>query len=105
MTSPSDAGLQTERTGLAWTRTALGVAGNAVLLALHEVGHAANLVGLVPACLAMVITIGTAVYGWRRISHLRHAPLPRPLAARVAIPLLGWSVAVLAVLSAVVQII
>jgi uncharacterized membrane protein YidH (DUF202 family) len=99
VTSPSDAGLQAERTGLAWSRTSLGVGGNAVLLASRELAHGTWGLALVPAGLALALAIATAVYGRRRSARLRHAPLPFPLAARVAVPLLGWSVVVLAVLS------
>lgn len=105
MTSPSDAGLQAERTGLAWSRTSLGVAGNAALLAIRELQHAALTLALIPATLALVIAVATAIYGRRRTRALRHSPLPVPLAPRLAVPLLGWSVAVLAVLSGVALIV
>ena len=101
MTSPSGAGLQAERTGLAWSRTSLGVAGNAVLLAIREIGHAGSPLAYVPAGLAVLIALATAVYGRRRAAHLRRAPLPAPLAAHHAIPLLGASVVVLAVVSVI----
>ena len=104
-TSPSDAGLQAERTGLSWSRTSLGVAANAALLAIRELGHASLALALVPASLALVIAVATAIYGRRRTARLRHAPLPSPLAPRVAVPLLGWSVAALGVLSALALIV
>lgn len=102
MTSPSDAGLQAERTGLAWSRTSLAVAANAVLLAVREIAHAAPSLALVPAAMALLLSLATAVYGAHRTRVLRHPPLPRPLAARGAVLLLGWSVVVLAVVSGVV---
>ncbi|GLZ54079.1 DUF202 domain-containing protein [Actinomycetospora sp. NBRC 106378] len=105
MTSPSDAGLQAERTGLAWSRTSLGVAGNAALLAIRELQHAQLTLALIPASLALVIAVATAIYGRRRTRALRHSPLPVPLAPSRAVPLLGWSVALLAVLSGVALIV
>ncbi len=99
MSSPSDIGLQAERTGLAWTRTSLGVAANAALLAVREIGHAALSVALVPATLALLIAIATAVYGRRRTARLRRSPLPVALAPRIAVPVLGTAVVALAVLS------
>lgn len=102
MSSPSDAGLQAERTGLAWSRTSLAVAANAVLLAARELTHAQVTLALVPAALALLVSLATAAYGAHRTRVLRHAPLPHPLAARGAILLLGWSVVVLAVVSGVV---
>lgn len=102
--SPSGVGLQVERTGLAWSRTSLGVAANAALLAVRELGHGSPGFTLVPASLAVVVAVATAVYGRRRTARLRRGRLPSPLAARFAIPLLGGSVVVLGVLCGAVAI-
>lgn len=104
MTSPSDAGLQAERTGLAWSRTSLAVAANAVLLAARELAHAQLSLALVPATLALIVSLATAAYGAHRTRVLRHAPLPRPLAARGPVLALGWSVVTLAVVSGIVLV-
>lgn len=92
-------GLQAERTGLAWSRTSLGVAANAVLLAVRELGSSAHPLAVVPAAFALVVAVATALYGRRRTAALRRTPLPSPLAPRVAVLLLGWSVVALGVLS------
>ncbi len=104
MTSPSDPGLQAERTGLAWSRTSLAVAANAALLAIRELEHAGPSLALVPALMALLVSVATAAYGVHRTRVLRHAPLPRPLAPRRAILLLGWSVVALAVVSGAVLV-
>jgi uncharacterized membrane protein YidH (DUF202 family) len=101
---PSDAGLQAERTGLAWSRTSLAVGANAALLAVRELSHVGPSLGLVPAALALVVALATAAYGVYRTRVLRHAPLPRPLAASRAVPLLGGSVVVLAVVAGTVLV-
>lgn len=72
-----------------------------MLLAVREVGHAPTALGYVPAVLALVVAVAVVLYGRRRTRLLRTAPLPSPLAATRAVPLLGGSVAVLAVLSGV----
>ena len=100
--TPSDAGLQAERTGLAWSRTSLAVAANGLLLAVRELAHLEWSLALVPSAMALLIAAATALYGRHRTRALRVAPLPSPLAAGRAIGLLGWSVVVLAVVSGVV---
>jgi uncharacterized membrane protein YidH (DUF202 family) len=102
--SPSDAGLQAERTGLAWSRTSLAVGANAALLAVRELSHAGPSLGLVPAAMALIIALATAAYGVYRTRVLRHTPLPRPLAASRAVPALGVSVVVLAVVACAVLV-
>lgn len=102
MTAPPGTGLQAERTGLAWSRTSLAVGANAVLLSARELSQGAWGPTLVPAGLALALAVATAVYGRRRTARLRRGPLPSPLAPRLAVPLLGWSVVVLAVVSGVV---
>ena len=97
--SPSDAGLQAERTGLAWSRTSLAVGANAALLAVRELSHVGPTLGLVPAAMALLLALATAAYGVYRTRVLRGAPLPQPLAASRAVPLLGVSVVVLAVVA------
>ncbi|MEJ2861066.1 DUF202 domain-containing protein [Actinomycetospora flava] len=102
MTSPSDAGLQAERTGLAWSRTSLGVGANAVLLAVRELTHDSPGPSLVLAGAAAVLAVVVAVYGRFRTAQIVHSPLPSPLAATRAVPLLGIAVAVLALVTGVV---
>lgn len=102
MTSPSDAGLQAERTGLAWSRTSLGVGANAVLLAVRELTHDRPGPSLVLAGAAAVLAVVVAVYGRFRTARISRAPLPSPLAADRAVPLLGIAVALLALITGVV---
>lgn len=99
MNRPSGVGLQAERTGLAWSRTSLGVAANAALLAVREITRAPLSLALVPAAFALLVAVATAVYGRRRTAQLRRAPLPSPAPARWAVPLLGGSVVVLGLLA------
>ncbi|MEJ2885928.1 DUF202 domain-containing protein [Actinomycetospora aeridis] len=101
-TSPSDAGLQAERTGLAWSRTSLGVAANAVLLAVRELTHDGPGPSLVLAGSAAALAVVVAVYGRRRSARINRSPLPVPLAAGRAVPLLGAAVTALALITGVV---
>jgi uncharacterized membrane protein YidH (DUF202 family) len=100
--SPSDAGLQAERTGLSWSRTSLGVGANAVLLAVRELTHERPGPSLVLAGAAAVLAVVVALYGRRRSARINRAPLPVPLAADRAVPLLGGAVALLALVTGVV---
>ncbi|GLZ48631.1 hypothetical protein Acsp06_48160 [Actinomycetospora sp. NBRC 106375] len=102
--SPSDAGLQAERTGLAWSRTSLGVGANALLLAVREVTHEGSWPALVLAGAAAVLAVVVALYGRRRTVRLSRSPLPSPLAADRAVPVLGGAVAVLALVTGLVLV-
>lgn len=104
VTSPSDAGLQAERTGLAWSRTSLGVTANALLLAVREISQGRLGPASGVAALALVLAGAVAVYGRRRPLRLRRAPLPTPLAADRAVLVLGGAVTVLALLSGLVLV-
>lgn len=104
MSSPSDAGLQAERTGLAWSRTSLGVAANAALLAERELSHLTLTVALVPAALALLIAAVTALYGRHRTVQIRREPLPASLGASVGVPVLGAAVVLLAVITGTVML-
>ena len=102
--SPSDAGLQAERTGLAWSRTSLAVGANAALFAVRELSHVGPSLGLVPAVMALLVALATAAYGVYRTRVLRAAPLPHPVAATRAVPVLGVSVVALAVVASAVLV-
>lgn len=100
MTSPSDAGLQAERTGLAWSRTSLAVAGNGALLGAREIAHPTEpTLALAAAVLAGLIAVAVAVYGRWRAAALRRAPLPCPLAAGTAVAVFGVALVVLALVA------
>lgn len=89
------AGLQAERTALAWTRTSLALAGNGFLLLLRD--HGAGVAGWTPAVLALLLVIGTALLGRRRRRQLRDLPAPTRVRAGWEITALACGVAALAV--------
>lgn len=96
---PGD-GLQPERTALAWSRTSLGVLGNGALLLVRDLDHYTGALRLVPAGLAVLIAVVTYLVGVRRQRVLRTRPLPCPLAPRRQVRLIGGSVVVLVVVTA-----
>lgn len=96
---PGPDGLQPERTALAWSRTALGVLANAVLLSLREVGAVGPALAIVPAALAGALALATVLFGRHREAVLRRTPLPSPLAATRAVVLMSCSVATLALVA------
>ena len=66
-----DAGLQAERTAMAWQRTALGVGGIAALL-LHQTGGSLlrALPGLIGFVVATALLVLTEVHYERTVAHL-----------------------------------
>ena len=79
MTREPPPGLQVERTGLAWERTAVGALATAVLLVLRV--HAASPpTAFLPAAGALALALGLAVIGRRRMRRC----VGRPVAAAPA---------------------
>jgi hypothetical protein len=78
-------GLQSERTALAWDRTAVSAAAVAGVLLFHEVAAARIALSISAGVLALAIL----VLSWRRRG-LRTPPT-------VAAPIVGWGTAILAV--------
>jgi uncharacterized membrane protein YidH (DUF202 family) len=101
---PGAPGLQPERTRLAWARTALGVLANGALLSVREIGAAGPTVALVPVTLAVLIALVTVVVGRHRAAILRRSPLPARVAPTVSVPVVGWSVVALALVTGIVLI-
>jgi len=95
-----DDGLQPERTALSWSRTSFGVLGNGALLLVRDLNHYAGARQLLPAGLAVVIAGITYLVGLQRQRVLRRLPLPAQLAPRRHIRLLGVSVLVPLVVTA-----
>jgi len=96
----ADDGLQPERTALSWSRTSVGVLGNGALLLLHDVFHYTGPLRLLPAGPAVVIAVATYQVGRQRQRLLTRRPLPDRLAPRWQIRLIGGSVLVLIVITA-----
>lgn len=91
---------QAERTALSWTRTSLAVLANGVLLVLKE-PHRQGPVVLVAAGLAGLVALVVFGVGVRRQATLARRPLPERVTARAQVQLVGASVLVLIVVTAV----
>jgi uncharacterized membrane protein YidH (DUF202 family) len=79
-----EAGLQAERTALAWTRTSFAVLGNGALLTVREgltvrAGHTVQ-----PAAVALAVATAVTIYliGRQRQRTLANRPLPQRITAR-----------------------
>lgn len=83
-----DTGLQTERTTLAWTRTALACAGLAAL-AVRLVDRRAELVAVL--AFGLVVALPGLAASWWRLRELRSGP-PHP-PPRAAVALLAGTIA------------
>jgi uncharacterized membrane protein YidH (DUF202 family) len=83
---PAPAGLQAERTSLAWERGALAVLVNGTLLVLRDLRDPGGL-ALVTAVGGLVLAVGFAVIGASRARAIRAGRPLRP--PRVAVPLVG----------------
>ena len=96
---PED-GLQPERTALSWSRTSFGVLGNGALLLLRDSFQFSGSLRLLPALLAGLVALLTFGIGMQRQRTLRMRPLPARISARRQIQVIGWSVIVLIVVTA-----
>lgn len=95
------AGLQSERTDLSWSRTALAFAANGVLLLLRHEMAAPTWIQLAGATLALLLLVFTLVISRRRRRVLEHRPLPESLANPVPILMLGTTLLALLTLGLV----
>ena len=102
--APGD-GLQAERTALSWSRTSLGFFANGVLLLLRDAPHHPTPLRLVPAVLFLAVAVTVLLVARGRRRDLGRRPLPRPLAAHRHVLTIGWSTAVLVVVTATLLLI
>jgi uncharacterized membrane protein YidH (DUF202 family) len=95
---PRDAGLQAERTGLAWSRTALAMFVNAVLILRAGVSTGVVAIAAVGGVLFVAALAATACGIWRRDQLMRgdvvDAASPRMLAGVALATLLGCAGAI-----------
>lgn len=99
----SDDGLQAERTTLSWTRTSFATLANGALLMIKDFPGSAGPLGLIPAGLAGTVALGIYVIALQRQRTLRRRPLPTRITPRPQVYLIGASVLLLIVVTAVAQ--
>jgi uncharacterized membrane protein YidH (DUF202 family) len=104
-------GLQPERTALAWTRTSFAVLANGALLMVRNL-HGENgfhddngLFRLFAVGLAISLAFSTYLIGVRRQRILARRPLPQRITPRREVRLVGISVLVLIVASALALVV
>lgn len=97
--SAVEAGLQAQRTSLAWTRTSLAVLANGALLMLHDIAHHRVGFGLAAAGVAAAVAALTYLIGVRRQRILARQPLPVAITARVEVVAVTAAVVILIVVS------
>lgn len=95
----SDAGLQAERTVLAWTRTSLGVLANGALLAVTSLQHGDGPIQSAAAGLAVAVALSIYLLRTQRERTLRRRPLPERVTARRQVHLVGAAVLTLVVVA------
>ena len=103
--STADRGSQAERTTLAWTRTSFAFLANGALLMIRNLHGPAGPTGWIPAALAGVVALGTFVIAVRRQHTLQQRPLPRRLAPRRQVHIIGVAVLALIGVTTLAQLI
>jgi uncharacterized membrane protein YidH (DUF202 family) len=98
------AGLQAERTRLAWTRTSFAFLVNGALLAVKNAHNSEGLVAQIPTVLAAVVALSSYVIALRRERTLARHPLPQRVTASRQIYLIGMGALVLIVVTAIAHL-